>query len=186
MLETPTRGRFYKEERFLVFEPEPLYLGLVYSCIGGGALAWVYGLTQGSWWFIMVGVMVLVAGLWANLSLVRIRFDLKNRTYRRRQGPGLIPRLWQGTIDELDAVVVVASPSLMAPGAVNYHVVLHWKQHRAPLMVLETETRNPMGSPQMAGQPSVVRATKYAASMRLPIYDNTHFISSCPVPTWGP
>ncbi len=184
MLETPTRGRFYKEEKFLVFEPEPMYIGLVYSCIGGGALAWAYGLIEGSWWFLMVGVMVCLAGLWANLSLVRIRFDLRNRTYRRRQGPGFIPRLWQGSIDELDALQVVASPSLMTPGAVNYHLVLHWKQHRAPLMVLETDTRAAMGAIQMAGQPTVVRAMKFGSSMQLPVYDNTQSLASCPVTMW--
>ena len=185
MLETPTRGRFLKEDRFLVFEPEPIYLGLVYSCIGGGALAMVYGLVEGSWWFNMVGIMVLLAGIWANLSLIRIRFDLKSRTYRRRQGPGFIPQLWQGTIDDLDALVVVASPSLIAPGAVNYHLVLHWKQNRAPLMVLESDTRAPMGALQAGGQPSVMRATKYATSMRIPVYDNTQYMSAHPMAIWS-
>ncbi|MBI1334659.1 MAG: hypothetical protein JST12_08285 [Armatimonadetes bacterium] len=185
MLETPTRGRFLKEERFLVFEPDRLYMGLVYACIGGGALMMVYGVVTFNTWFLSVGLMVFLAGIWANLSLVRIRFDLKNRTYRRRQGPGFVPRLWQGTLDEIDALVVVASPSLMAPGAANYHLVLHWKQGRAPLMVLETETRLPAGSIQMGGQPTVARAAKFASAMRIPIYDNTQQMSAHPVTIWS-
>ena len=185
MLETPTRGRFYKEERFLVFEPEPAYVSLVYACIGGGGVAGVYGfLTQDPWLF-FVGFAVMLSGIWANLSLVRIRFDLKSRTYRRRQGPGLIPRLWQGSIDELDAWVVVAEQSMIAPGSFRYHLVLHWKQHRAPLVVLESEVRVSLGGPQMGGQLLVAKATKYARAMSLPVYDNTHMIGSCPVTVWS-
>lgn len=185
MLETPTRGRFYKEERFLVFEPEPMYLTLVFACIGCGGAAALFGLVARDSWFLFVGIAVFLSGLWANLSLVRIRFDLKNRTYRRRQGPGLIPRLWQGSIDELDALVVVAEASVISPGSFRYHLVLHWKQHRAPLMVLESEMRVSMGGPQQGGQLLVSKATKYAMSMRLPIYDNTHYVSACPIPVWS-
>ncbi len=184
MLETPTRGRFLKEERFLVFEPDTVYLTLVYGCIGGGGVGFLFGTVTGSWWFQMVGIMVLLAGIWANLSLVRIRFDLKNRTYKRRQGPGFIPRLWQGSLDELDALVVLAEPSAFAPGSVRYHLVLHWKQHRAPLMVLESEVRISPGNLQMGGQFEVARATKFGSSMKIPVYDNTHFPSACPVTVW--
>lgn len=181
MLETPTRGRYHREEKFLVFEPEPMYLTLVYACIGCGGAAVLYGLGTGQLYFSFVGGMVLFAGLWANLSLIRIRFDVKNRTYRRRQGPGFIPRLWQGSVDELDALVVLAEPSMVSPGAVRYHLVLHWKQHRAPLMVLESEVRVPGGTLQMGGQYLVAKATKYGDSLKLPVYDNTHFASPCPV-----
>ena len=185
MLETPTRGRFYKEERFLVFEPEPMYLTLVYACIAGGGASFVFGLGEGSAWFLLVGLSVFLSGLWANLSLVRIRFDLKSRTYRRRQGPGLIPRLWQGSVDELDALVVVAEASMIAPGSFRYHMVLHWKEHRAPLMVLESELRASPGGPQIGGQLLVEKATKYANSMKIAVYDNTHYLSPCPVTVWS-
>lgn len=181
MLETPTRGRFYKEERFLVFEPEPLYLTLVFACIGCGGAAALFGFVAQDFQFLWIGIAVFLSGMWANLSLVRIRFDLKARTYRRRQGPGLIPRLWQGSVDELDALVVIAETSLIAPGSYRYHLVLHWKQHRAPLMVLESEIRPSIGGPQQGGQLLVSKATKYAASMQLPVYDNTHYVSACPV-----
>ncbi len=185
MLETPTRGRFHKEERFLVFEPEPLYLMLVFACIGCGTAAFFYGMFVHDMWFLLVGLSVGLSGLWANLSLVRIRMDLKSRTYRRRQGPGFIPRLWQGSIDELDALVVVAEASMIAPGSFRYHLVLHWKHNRAPLMVLESEVRASPAGPQVGGTMLVAKATKYASSMKVPVYDNTHYLSPCPITVWS-
>ncbi len=186
MLETPTRGRYYKEEKFLVFEPAPVYIGLVWSCIVGGFLMMLYGLFMGGGsWFLLTGMMVFLAGCWANMSLVRIRFDFKTRMYRRRQGPGFVPRLWQGSIDEIDAIQVVASPSIMAAGGMNIYIVLHWKQNRAPLMVIETETRMSMGGPAAAAQPSVARAMKFGSSLRVPVYDNTQQMSSRPVTIWN-
>jgi hypothetical protein len=181
MLETPTAGRFYKEDRFLVFEPPQVYMSLVYGCIGGGAIAFVYGHFFAGWWWQMVGAMVCLAGLWANVSLVRIRFDMKNRTYRRRQGPGFIPRLWQGSFDELDALVVLAEPSVAQSGAVRYHMVLHWKPGRAPLMVLESEMRFSYGDLRAGGQSMLAKANRVSVAMRLPLYDNTHFPSKCPI-----
>ena len=88
-------------------------------------------------------------------------------------------------VDELDALVVVAEQSMIAPGSFRYHLVLHWKQHRAPLMVLESEVRVSLGGPQMGGQLLVAKATKYARAMSLPVYDNTHMIGSCPVTVWS-
>ncbi len=185
MLETPTRGRFLKEERFLVFEPEPMYLTLVYLCIGCGGTSFLYGIVERDMGFLLIGLAVCLSGIWANLSLVRIRFDLKSRTYRRRQGPGLIPRLWQGSIDEIDAVVVIAETSIIAPGSYRYHLVLHWKQNRAPLMVLESEVRVGPGGPQSGGQTLVAKATKIAKSMNIAVYDNTHYLSPCPITVWS-
>lgn len=186
MLETPTRGRYLKEEKFLVFEADNLYLGLVYACIGGGAVGVLYGLFEGSSWFVFTFLAVCLAGIWANLSLIRIRFDFKTKMYRRRQGPGFIPKLWQGSISDLDALQVVASPSLVTPGAVNYHLILHWKERRAPLMVLETETRVPYGgSIQSGAQPLLARAMKFGSSLGIPVYDNTQQLGVCPVPIWN-
>ena len=186
MLETPTRGRFFKEERFLVFEPEPTYLTLVYLCIGCGGVGFTYGLlVMQDYGIAILCLAVFLSGLWANLSLVRIRFDIRNRTYRRRQGPGLIPRLWTGSIDELDALVVVAEPSLIAPGSARYHLVLHWKNNRAPIMVLESEIRVSPGNLQYGGQHLVAKATKYSSSMKIAVYDNTHYASACPVTVWS-
>jgi hypothetical protein len=129
----------------------------------------------------LISLAVCFAGIWANLSLVRIRFDLRTRAYRRRQGPGLIPRLWQGSIDDLDALVVIAETSLIAPGSFRYHLVLHWKNKMTPLMVLESEVRVSPGGPQAGGHFLVAKATKYGQKMGIAVYDNTHFISPCPV-----
>jgi hypothetical protein len=96
-----------------------------------------------------------------------------------------VPKLWQGSIDELDALVVVAEASMIAPGSYRYHLVLHWKGNRAPLMVLESEVRASPTGPQMGGQALVAKATKYASSMKIPVYDNTHYLSPCPVAVWS-
>lgn len=181
MLETPTWGKFYKEERFLVFEPGIQYLALVYLCLIGGPLAAIYGKFQGDSWYQFVGLMVGGAGFWANLSLVRIRFDLKSRLFRRRQGPGFIPKLWVGSIDELDALVILAENSVNS-GGTRYHLVLHWKNQRAPLMVLETDTRMLYQDNQGPKPLILSRAIKYSKALNLPLYDNSHFVSPCPVP----
>ena len=162
-----------------------MYLTLVYVCIGCGAASAGFGVVVRDFQFLWIGLAVFLSGMWANLSLVRIRFDLKSRTYKRRQGPGLIPRLWQGSVDELDALVVIAETSLIAPGAFRYHLVLHWKQNKAPLMVLESEVRASMGGPQHGAQLLVSKATKYATSMKIPVYDNSHFVSPCPITVWS-
>lgn len=181
MLETPTVGRYYREDRFIVFEPPIEYMGLVYACVYGGPLATLYGVFTQSLWFVWVGAAVCLSGLWANLSVVRIRFDVRNRTYRRRQGPGLIPRLWQGSVDELDAIVVIAEPSATLAGSVNYYMVLHWKNGRAPLMVLEKETRYSAGDLRSGAQAMLIKANRVSQSLRIPLYDNSHFPSPCPV-----
>lgn len=181
MLETPTVGRFYKEEQFIVFEPPMEYMGLVYVCLYGGPVWSLFGAVTLSLWHFLVGGAVALAGLWANFSVIRIRFDTKNRTYRRRQGPGLIPRLWQGSLDELDAIVVIAEPSKTAIGNVNYHMVLHWKQARAPLMVLEKETRFSPGDLRIGAQPMLAKAAKVSQSLRIQMFDNSHFPSPSPV-----
>ena len=149
--------------------------------MGCGGTSFMYGLATSEGGFLLIGLAVCLSGLWANLSLIRIRFDFRNRMYRRRQGPGFVPKLWQGSIDDLDALVVVAEASLIAPGSYRYHLVLHWKGNRAPLMVLESEVRASPGGPQIGGQLLVAKATKYAGSLKLPVYDNTHYLSPCPV-----
>lgn len=176
MLETPTRGR-YSRERYLIFEPEPIYMALVYACIFGGLAFFAY---SQSW----IPLAVAAAGIWGHFSVVRMRFDLRNRTYVRQQGPGLIPRRWRGSIDELDALVVVAEPGFSG-GGVKYHLVLHWKQGRAPLMVLETVVSSaPPHQLQVGGVGLVRRTNQFGQSLRLPVYDNTHFPSPCPVPVF--
>jgi hypothetical protein len=182
MLETPTVGKFLREDRFVVFEPPVEYLSLVYGCMALGGVGCLYGFTREDWFYQVFGGAVFLAGLWANLSLVRIRFDLKNRTYRRRQGPGLIPRLWQGSLDDIDAVVVISEPSVAQPGAVRYHMVMHWKQGRAPIMVLESALYFSGGVLQSGAGPMLQKANRFCVAARIPLYDNTAFPSKCPIP----
>ncbi len=184
MLETPISGRYAREERYLTFEPALPYMALVYGCIWGGGVFCLSTLLGGSFPAMPLWGAVCLAGVWAHFSVPRIRFDNKTKQYRRRQGPGFIPRLWAGPTTELDALVVLAEPSLLSRSVVNYYIVLHWKQQRAPLMVLEKQTVTSTGHLQMDGRGMVARAIKYGQSIGVPVYDNTHFPSPCPVPVF--
>jgi hypothetical protein len=138
-------------------------------------------------WWSMVGVMVGGAAVLAALSLQSISFDLRERKYRRRQGPGFLPRVTIGSVDDLDAVVLVAEPNdRMMQGGVTYHLVLHWKGEREPIMVLQQDTRRlRTGQPlQSAAQPILAQGMRYAKSLRLPFFDNSHFASACPISIW--
>jgi len=128
--------------------------------------------------------MVLGASAWAYLSLVRISFDLKNGTYWRRQGPGFLPRMMNGKVTDLDAMVLIAEPNAALTGGVTYHLVLHWKpQLRVPLMVVQNETRSlRAGEPLQAGGVQLMQlGVQYAQALGIPFYDNSHFPSKCPV-----
>ncbi len=131
MIETPIVGRFQGEGRRLIFGPPALYHRFVWTVgIAGGlfVLRSFLPLDFGPWpaWWLGVGTMVILASVLAALSLQLVVFDLKERTYRRRQGPGVLPRRTHGRLDTLDAVVVIAETSGLLP-QVTYHVVLHWK-----------------------------------------------------------
>jgi len=173
------------------------YQVLVKGTVGLGAFMTLYGLGSAVFgyevayfyqqWWLMIGALVVMAGILAALSLQSITFDLKERFYRRRQGPGFLPRGTHGSLNDLDAVVLLAEPnSRMITGGVTYHLVLHWKNNKEPLMVLQQDTR------QVApGQPLNYAATQllnqgmaYARALNLPFYDNSHFPSKCPVTVW--
>jgi hypothetical protein len=197
MLETPLYGRFVGEDRRLIFDAPAIYRYLVRACAIGGGLSLIYGLAADAgivevaafypqWWS-MVGVMVGGASVLAALSLQSISFDLRERKYRRRQGPGFLPRGSAGLVDDLDAIVLLAEPNnRMIQGGVTYHLVLHWKGAREPIMVLQQDTRTlHTGQPlQSAAQPILAQGMRYAKALRLPFYDNSHFASPCPVSIW--
>jgi hypothetical protein len=194
VLETPLFGRFGKENRRLVFGPTQAYDILVGVCTAGGAALGLVGLTGGlgivnppfsSEWCVLVGGLTFLAGSWAYLSLVRISFDIKNGTYWRRQGPGFITRVSHGTLADLDALVLIAEPRVSTiGGGVTYHLVLHWKNRKEPLMVVQQDTRSLLpGQPlQSGGQPLMQLGMQYAKALGIPFYDNSHFPSACPVP----
>ena len=159
-------------------------MALVYGCIWGGGFFAVSALLGGSTLALLLWGAVCLSGIWAHFSVPRIRIDVKTKQYRRRQGPGFIPRLWAGPTSDLDAIVVLAEPSLLNRSSTNYYIVLHWKQQRAPLMVLEKQTVISTGHLQMDGRGVVAKAVKYGQSIAVPVYDNTHFPSPCPVPVF--
>ncbi|HWD39483.1 MAG TPA: hypothetical protein VG944_11585 [Fimbriimonas sp.] len=196
MLETPLYGKFVGENRRLVFGPTGPYQALVRACVVIGIVGAVLGLVTEplgiqlpfypAWWF-FTGLAVTGAGVLAAFSLQIVVFDLKERTYRRRQGPGTFPKTSRGKFSDLDAIVLIAEPnSRLMAGGVTYHLVLHWKGMREPLMVLQQETR-PVGSGlslRDGASHLIPVGMRYAQALGVPFYDNSHFPSANPVPVW--
>jgi hypothetical protein len=189
MLETPLYGRFVGENKRLVFAPTGPYVGLVRTCVIGGFAAALAGVlfpnhlpVYAAWW-VFTGTMVGLAGVAAAFAIELVVFDLKERTYRRRQGPGLFPRTSRGRLQDLDAVVLISEPNPLI-GGVTYHLILHWKQMREPPLVLQQDSRSiHPGSPlNAAAGPIYQRGAEYARALGLPFYDNSHFPSANPVP----
>lgn len=196
MIETPLFGRFMGENKRLVFSAPMPYHYLVRGSIGAGAGMVFVGLVEGptqieagpppQWW-IIIGAMVLLAGIAAAFSLASISFDLQERHYRRRQGPGLFNTLRVGSTNELDALVLISEPNSRIPGGgVTYHLVLHWKGESQPIMVLQQDTRMlPPGQPLNIGAHQLLSAgLRYAQAIGIPFFDNSHIAARCPVPIW--
>jgi hypothetical protein len=197
MLETPLFGRFHGENKRLVFSPPAPYHVLVRGTTGFGVFALIYGLGSGvagydvayfypQWW-LLVGTLTTAAGVLAALSLQSISFDLQERHYRRRQGPGMFPKGTYGSLNDLDAVVLIAEPnSRLTANGVTYHLVLHWKNQKEPLMVLQQDTRQVRnGQPLNYAAAQLLQAgMAYARALGVPFYDNSHFPSKCPVTIW--
>ena len=199
MLETPLFGRFYGEGRRLVFAAPTIYHGLIRATVIVGAGMVLIGLTgdqmgfSATWW-LLVGTLLVLAGIAAAFSLTSISFDLKEKVYRRRQGPGLFPKLSVGSISQLDAIVLLSEPnSRLLPGGVTYHLVLHWKvrpetggRPGEPLMVLQSDSRQLVpGQPlNISAQQLLQLGYQYSQALGIQFYDNSHFASKCPVPIW--
>jgi hypothetical protein len=192
VLETPLVGRFYGEGRRLTFAaPAPYqYFVRVTAAVGIGMVI-APGIPiekpfYDAWWT-GIGSMVIVAAVAAAFSLQAISFDLRERTYRRRQGPGFLPRFTKGRLDALDAVVVVSEDNPgHIPHSVTYHVVLHWREAREPLMVLQRDTRLHPGSQPLNAHagPILQQAARYAQALGIKFFDNSYYPSPCPVPIW--
>lgn len=188
-LETPLVGRIWGENKRLVFSPPDWYTTLVALCLIGGGLAWFGGwfgwrwvpLPPGAIW---VGPAVFLAGVWALLSMEYVVFDLKAKTYFRREGHGLFKKTRRGSSIDIDAVVVYcenyALPSLGQ--AVIYRTVVHWKHARVPLLVTERQnsTISPGSPMNAAAGPIASRAQRYASALGVPFFDNSYFHSPAP------
>jgi hypothetical protein len=192
LLETPLVGRFYGEGRRLTFgAPAPYQFFVRATAAVGIVMVLMPGIPvpkplYDAWWT-GIGLMVIVAAVAAFFSLQAITFDLRERTYRRRQGPGFLPRFSRGRLDDLDAIVVLTETNTLSlPPSVTYHVVLHWKGMREPLMVLQKDTRlYHAGEPINAHAAAILQlAARYAQALGVRFFDNTYYPSPCPVPIW--
>lgn len=191
MLETPLVGRFQGEGRRITFSAPAPYHALVRgTALLGVAMVLATALPvelpiYTTWWW-MVGTLLILAAVAAAFSLQMISFDLRERTYRRRQGPGLIPRFSRGKLDELDAIVILADPRPGIPPTVTLHMVLHWKGSREPIMVLQREVHGlPAGQAMNANAGPILQAgMRYAQALGVKFFDNSYFASPCPVPFW--
>jgi len=193
-LETPLSGRFLKENRILFFGPPPWYLQLTWATCGAGGAFIFFGLVQqiahqGSpFYFGWVGLMLLMAGLWAFASLQRITFDMRTKTYRRWHGPGFLPRLFTGAVESLHSMVLMAEDRVSPVGrAVTYRLVLYWKNPREPLMVVQQQTVNLQpGMPINAGVQAIGSAGwEYAKALGIPWQDLSHTSHPCPIPVFA-
>lgn len=191
-LETPLEGRFARENKRLVFAPPFWYDFLVgVLLIGGGLVAagTISGVAfrGGGSYGLFFGCMVLFAGAWAAFSNERMTCNLTYRTYSRLEGQGLLKRRVSGSLDELDALVLMAEElPFHARGSrvVVYRLVLHWKAQRSPLLVVERgESGLPSGAPIHHGARSILaKGQSYAQALGVKYYDNSYFHSPCPVP----
>jgi hypothetical protein len=184
MLETPLIGRYEREGLRLAFRVPLPYLIFVRVVAITGAVfflnAWVQLLPgfYPAWWF-LVGSLLLFAAMLAGLSLNQVVFQFRERTYSRRQGPGILPKTTRGSLNALDAVVLIAEPR---GHRVTYHLLLHWKNAVEPSMLLLQQSNNlgpgqPLG---LAAEPIRTTGIQWAQSLGVMFYDNSHFASPNP------
>lgn len=188
LLETPLRGRFIRE-RLLVFAPPNAYLVLVAACLVIGLMMILIGLASDGYW-LFVGCMVVFAGCWGAISLNWITFDVRNRTYTRRDGASRYTKFAKGSLNDLEAIFVLAEdrPSLgqlmTFDRSVVYRIVLQWHGLRLPSLILEQDYRAvPKQAPLNAGADfTLLNAARYAEALGLPLVNHTHVSVSNPVP----
>ena len=186
-LETPLKGRFFGENR-LMFAPPLWYDFLVLACIfGGGGFFLLKYFTGGAGISGMAGLAVSVAGIWGAISSERIHIDLRSRRYMRLEGQGLRKRILRGSLDDLDALVLITEhyPHSIGIGMhAIYRLVLHWKMQREPLLVVERQVHllAPKVPINQAAGMIRDRGYRFARAMQIQFYDNSHFLSPAPVP----
>ncbi len=193
-LETPLSGRWHGERRKLSFAPPLWYDALVNVCIVGGCAYAILGLFFGERLPLGAGAEVMfisllfaLAGLWAALSSERMVCDLRTKTYARLEGYGLRRRKTRGSLNELDALVLVSEIYPLSVGVgsyVVYRLVLYWKNSKEPLLVVERQGRQlGMGDPiNLAAGDILKRGQEYAHALGIKYFDNSYFHSSGPVP----
>jgi len=182
MLETPLFGRFIGENKYLIFAPAKEYIWLVAACVFGGAAVAVWGGATQSFYFTCLGVAVCMAGVWGAASLHWISFNLRERVYTRRQGPGLFPRTYRGSFKDLEVIFLMTEQRFIA-GQVTYRLLLQWRAHKEPPMVLQqTYFILSPGMPLNYGAgPLFHLGSKASQALGIPIVDNAHYASANPV-----
>lgn len=193
-LETPLSGRFLREGRILFFGPPPAYMRLCWGTLAAGGAMILFGLIQqvtqsgAPFYWGWVGLMVLAAGCWAFASLQRITFDMNTKTYRRWHGPGFVPKLYTGAIENLHYMSLMAEDKYVPTGRqVVYRLVLYWKNPREPLMVVQQQAM-----PMQAGRPinfgvAQIGAAgwEYARALGIPWQDMSDRSQPCPIPVFA-
>lgn len=188
-LETPLVGRFWGENKRLIFAPPLWYDWFVVLVVLLGlwmiaTAKWGTPPFQDPYWFLWVGICVLGAGVLALLSSERMVLDLRQRTYWRREGQGPFKRTTRGRLDELDAFVLQASEyPLGLNRTVIYRVVIFWKGHKEPCFIGDRQSMSiGGGAPLNAGAGMLLqKAMRYSKEAQLPLFDNSYFHSPDPL-----
>lgn len=146
-LEPPLFARLTRENRRLVIAPPVWYDRLVQICFIGGLIFGYLGLSHNRLippdffeWSQYVGFAVAIAGVLAMVSNERMTCNLTHRTYSRLEGQGIFRKIVNGSLQELEALVLMATPTPYPTDvgrAVDYRLVLYWKGHKEPIFVVE-------------------------------------------------
>ena len=192
-LETPLQPRLWRESR-LIIAPPRWYDNLTYACLLFGALGFIDAILQIDFIpnllpapvLIWAAPLVFVAGLWAQLSNERMTLDQRSQTYSRREGQGVFKRITRGKFEDIDALVLLAEQEpikVFDSNPVTYRLVLYWKAHREPLMIIRQETVGvPPGAAINAGNIKLLSQGQfYARFIGVPFYDNSYFHSPEPL-----
>ena len=184
-LETPLVGRFYRENRILVFAPPLWYDTLVAACIIGGIVFTIlFVLAGGEGWQLFGSIATAAGGLWALASNERMICDLTKRTYTRFEGGGFTRHLQRGSLNELDALVLTAEQHAVLGSVALYRLVLHWKGASHPPLPVEKEQHSLLPGVPLNQNASFIlaRGATYAQALGVRYFDNSHMYGKSPVP----
>lgn len=131
-----------------------------------------------------VGIAIFLSGVWALLSMEFVVFDLRTKTYIRREGGGVFKKTRSGSVTDIDAVVLYCEnyPYAVMGRIVIYRIVIHWKNARVPLLVTDRDQASiPPGAPlnYLSGR-LYTKSQSYAQSLGCRFFDNSHFHSAPP------
>lgn len=191
-LETPLSSRLVRETRIII-APPLWYDILTWASIAFGSVLTLFALTGNSIFFfptyvlIWAGPLVAFAGVWGQLSSERMTLDLRTKMYARREGQGLFKRIIRGPLTELDAIVLLAENDYRTTAiigqSITYRLVLHWKNGRHPLLIMDSQTVTIRGGQAINSQAGGLaqKGAAWSRFLALPFYDNSYFLSQEPL-----